>query len=204
MWDFETIYNLAGPSASRGRHRVRRSRSRSSSSRRARGAGRRSSPELGLLADDFPEPFLKIYRPAQAARRRRSPPASRYRSSRSSGRWAYRPTSRGALALPSAQGRRQHRLPAPRRPARRYGCRSGARVRSSPAATRTLRRATARSASARSSAACRRHSAFTFASALSRARLPRPRSRSRSPGPYYGTMGIDADLMRAPARRCAT
>ena len=59
-------------SSSREPRPATRSRSRSSSSPPARGGGRPSCPGLGLLADDFPDPFLKVFdlRGGAAATRR--------------------------------------------------------------------------------------------------------------------------------------
>ena len=196
VWDFDTIYNLARSGLRRGRRPRRHTRGRDPRARHpGRGAGRRSFPSSVCCRDDFPEPFLKVF-DLRDGRRRLSPRASRFRFSRSSARWACPPTSPGRCQpVPSAQGRRQRRLPpliagstlwlpvwcdgrallvrgSPRGAGRRRGLRQRDRVRDA-----------------------RRRSASASASARSAVPRSTCRTRSEAPGPYHGTMGIDADLM---------
>src|SRR4051812_35040547 len=103
-------------------------------------------PGLGLLADDFPDAYLRIFT-SRPATTRASTTRSRSRSRRSWGRWA--------SARPTPPPRRSCRRGASAGtwtrasswPARRCSCRWRSRARCSRPATPTAARATARSAS---------------------------------------------------------
>ena len=59
--DWDRVYPLAGPVYVEGAEPGDTLASRSSTSTPRAGAGRRSCPGLGLLADDFTEPYLRIF-----------------------------------------------------------------------------------------------------------------------------------------------
>ena len=101
-------------------------------------------PGFGLLADDFPEPALRISRIAGRARGAAARPAHPDRAVlRLPGRGA---RGRGALHDPADRAGRQHGHPPPDRRRRRCGCRSPCPARCSAWVTGTRPRATARSA----------------------------------------------------------
>ena len=151
-------------------------------------------PELGLLAGRLPRAVPEDLRPQGPDDGDCRPGRRGSDRSPSSARWACPPTSRARLARSPAQGRRQRRLPPPHRRLDAVAADLVRRARSSRAATPTRRRETARSASAPIECAMQ---------ATLRFRLERsdPGPAFRVPaavgsrGPYYGTMGIDADLM---------
>ena len=190
----------ARPGARRGRRsRATRSRSRSSRCRRAAGAGRRCCPELGLLPEDFPEPFIRYFDLTQGdttelAGRADPDRAVPGHDGHAAGR--HRPRD----AVPAAQGRRQRRHPPPQD--RHDAAAAGVprRARCSRAATRTPPRATARCAWRRSRPTCGRRCASACASGRSPrpGSVPGPLTPRTDAGGHYGTMGIAPTSCRAP------
>ena len=93
VWDFETIYNLAGPLHVDGALPGQTLEIEVLELTPGPWGWTAFIPGFGLLADDFPEPFLKTY-DLRGGSTATVLPASRCRSSRSSGPWACRPTTR--------------------------------------------------------------------------------------------------------------
>ena len=144
-WDFDTIYNLAGPVFVEGAEPGDTLEVEVFELAPGAWGWTAFIPELGLLPDDFPDPFLKVYDLRNGSTATRRTAASRYRSIRSSARWAYRPRSREHSPFPPHRGGGNVDC-ATSSSARRSGCRSGARGHSSRAGTRTALKETARSA----------------------------------------------------------
>ena len=111
VWDFETIYNLGGPIFVEGASPGDTLEVEILELEPGPWGWATIIPGLGLLPDDFADPYLKIFdlrdrhgRDARPGRRGSAPAVSRH-----DGR-AHR-RARPLRALPAAQGRRQRRLP---------------------------------------------------------------------------------------------
>ena len=170
-WNFDTIYNLGGPVFVQGAQQGDTLEVEILELEPGPWGWTTVIPELGLLPDDFPDPYLKIFDLRNRATATVAP-ASRCPLIRSWGRWESTPTSRASSRrfLPTREEATS--TTDTLSSARRCGFRCGARARSSPAATLTLPRETERSASPGSNARC----AQRFDSACGSAHCRHPRS----------------------------
>ena len=175
--DFGKVNPVTGPVCVDGAEPGRRAEGHASCRSQPSGWGWTANiPGFGLLADQFPEPALHIWkydpidlaRPS-TARRARAAQAVRRHDRPGAGR------ARPAQHRPAAPLRRQHGHPRPRRRHRTLPAGGGRRARCSRSATPMRRRATARSAARRSRARCR----WRCASTWSRARTCRRRASPR-------------------------
>ncbi len=115
-WDFDTIYNLAGPVLVEGAAPGDTLEIEILALTPGPWGWTTVIPGLGLLADDFPEPFLKIFDLRDGSHGDGRPGRRGASSIPSSARWGCRTEEPGQHSpFPPHRGRRQRRLSPPRR-----------------------------------------------------------------------------------------
>ena len=176
VWDFDTIYNLAGPVFVEGAEAGDTLEVEVLALTPGPWGWTTFMPELGLLADDFPEPFLKVF-DLRGGRAATVVPGVEVPLDPFLGTMGVVTDEPGSIPRSLPTGAAETSTAAISSSAPRSSCRSGARERSSRVATRMGLRATARYASARSNARWRRR----CASGSTSARSPARRSASHAP-----------------------